>query len=575
MMKKTDFSTLKKVMDYIGRNKFFLLLSIILSSISVILTLYIPQLFGDAIDLISENISSLDSISKILVKIGILILITAALTWILNTVNNRITYHIVADIRKEAFAHLQKLPLSYLDSKKSGDIVSRMIADVDQFADGLLMGLTQLFTGIVTIIVTLIFMIERNIYITLLVALLTPLSFGVAKFIADHTHDMFKKQSETRGRQTALIDEMIGNEKVVKAFGYEERAKERFEKLNNELENYSLRAVFFSSITNPSTRFVNSIIYAAVAMAGAFLVIGNSLTVGGLSVLLSYASQYTKPFNEISSVITELQNAFVCAERIFELLEEKPQSEDPQEKLIVTDGAVKIENVSFGYRPDRILISDLDLDVKPGMRVAIVGPTGCGKTTMINLLMRFYDVSGGKISVDDQDISEVNRGSLRAGFGMVLQDTWIRNASVRDNIRLAKPEAEDEEIIEAAKKARSYGFIRRLPQGLDTILTEDTLSQGQKQLLCITRVMLSLPPMLILDEATSSIDTRTEVKIQEAFARMMEGRTSFIVAHRLSTIQSADIILVMKDGHIIEKGNHQELLDKGGFYHDLYYSQFQ
>ena len=488
--------------------------------------------------------------------------------------NNRMTYRIVQDIRSRAIRHIQHLPLSYLDGHSSGDIVSRVIADTDVLSDGLLLGFTQLFSGILTVAVTLVFMFSKNVPVSLLVVLLTPLSFLVARFLSSRSFRLFRQQSEIRGRQTALIDEMIGGQKVVKAFGYEKRASERFAEINDELVKCSQQAVFYSSITNPCTRFVNSVIYAGVALVGVLLIPGGSLTVGGLSVLLAYANQYMKPFNDISSVITELQNALACATRIFDLLEEEPESPDPSGTLVDVKGAVDIRNVSFRYEADKPLIKNFNLHTEPGRRIAIVGPTGCGKTTFINLLMRFYDVTGGSISVDGTPITDVSRHALRRSYGMVLQDTWIKHGTVRDNICIGKPDASDEEVIQAAKMSHSWEFIRRLPNGLDTILYEDSLSQGQKQLLCITRVMLCLPPMLILDEATSSIDTRTEMKIQNAFAKMMEGRTSFIVAHRLSTIQEADVILVMKDGKIIEKGNHEELLAAGGFYATLYQSQF-
>ena len=494
----------------------------------------------------------------------------------MNLINNRMTYRIVRDLRSQAIRHIQVLPLSYLDQHSSGDIVSRVIADTDILSDGLLLGFTQLFSGIVTIIVTLFFMFSKNVWITLLVICLTPLSFFVAKFISGRSFKMFQKQSETRGKQTALIDEMIGNQKVVKAFGYEEKASERFAEINKDLQKYSQQAVFYSSLTNPSTRFVNNVIYAGVALVGAFMIPGGALTVGGLSVLLSYANQYMKPFNDISSVITEMQNALACAGRIFALLEEKEESADPAGMIDTVTGNVTIDDVAFSYDKEKKLIENFNLDVQPGMRVAIVGPTGCGKTTFINLLMRFYEISGGSISIDGVDTKSVPRWNVHDQFSMVLQDTWLKTASVRENIRLAKPDATDAEVEAAARMAHADSFIRRLPEGYDTVISEDggSLSQGQKQLLCITRVMLCRPPMLILDEATSSIDTRTELKIQNAFAKLMEGRTSFIVAHRLSTIQSADVILVMKDGHIIEQGNHEELLAKNGFYHKLYYSQF-
>ena len=566
---------MKKLFKYIGKYWILLILSIILAGISVVLQLYVPVLFGNAIDeIVAAHNVNFTQMWLYLKQILLFVVIAAAAIWIMNLVNNRMTYHIVQDIRSQAIRHIQKLPLSYLDQHSTGDIVSRIIADTDILSDGLLLGFTQLFSGVVTVVVTLIFMFSKNVWITLMVILLTPLSFLVAKFISSRSFTMFKKQSETRGKQTALIEEMIGNQKVVKAFGYEDKASKRFDEINKELKEYSQKAVFYSSLTNPSTRFVNNIIYAAVALAGAFLIPLGTLTVGGLSVLLSYANQYMKPFNDISSVITELQNALACATRIFDLLEEKPESPDLSGTLDDVKGAVDIQNVSFRYEEDKPLIEGFNLHTEPGRRIAIVGPTGCGKTTFINLLMRFYDVTGGSISVDGKPITEVSRHALRGSYGMVLQDTWIKHGTVRDNICIGKPDASDEEVIQAAKMSHSWEFIRRLPNGLDTILYEDSLSQGQKQLLCITRVMLCLPPMLILDEATSSIDTRTEMLIQEAFDRMMQGRTSFIVAHRLSTIRNADEILVMKDGSIIEQGNHEELMAKGGFYQNLYNSQF-
>ena len=566
---------MKKLFKYIGKYWILLILSIILAGISVVLQLYVPVLFGNAIDeIVAAHNVDFTQMWIYLKQILLFVVIAAAAIWIMNLVNNRMTYHIVQDIRSQAIRHIQKLPLSYLDQHSTGDIVSRIIADTDILSDGLLLGFTQLFSGVVTVVVTLIFMFSKNVWITLMVILLTPLSFLVAKFISSRSFTMFKKQSETRGKQTALIEEMIGNQKVVQAFGYENRSSERFASINEELRNASQEAVFYSSLTNPSTRCVNNIIYAGVALVGAFLIPGGHLTVGGLSVLLAYANQYMKPFNDISSVITELQNALACATRIFDLLEEKPESPDLSGTLDDVKGAVDIQNVSFCYEEDKPLIEGFNLRTEPGRRIAIVGPTGCGKTTFINLLMRFYDVTGGSISVDGKPITEVSRHALRGSYGMVLQDTWIKHGTVRDNICIGKPDASDEEVIQAAKMSHSWEFIRRLPNGLDTILYEDSLSQGQKQLLCITRVMLCLPPMLILDEATSSIDTRTEMLIQEAFDRMMQGRTSFIVAHRLSTIRNADEILVMKDGSIIEQGNHEELMAKGGFYQNLYNSQF-
>ena len=570
-MKKDN--VMKKLFKYIGKYWILLILSIILAGISVVLQLYVPVLFGNAIDeIVAAHNVNFTQMWLYLKQILLFVVIAAAAIWIMNLVNNRMTYHIVQDIRSQAIRHIQKLPLSYLDQHSTGDIVSRIIADTDILSDGLLLGFTQLFSGVVTVVVTLIFMFSKNVWITLMVILLTPLSFLVAKFISSRS---FKKQSETRGKQTALIEEMIGNQKVVKAFGYEDKASKRFDEINKELKEYSQKAVFYSSLTNPSTRFVNNIIYAAVALAGAFLIPLGTLTVGGLSVLLSYANQYMKPFNDITSVITEMQNALACATRIFDLLEEPEEVNDSSEVLEKVDGNVDIDHVDFSYDKSKSLIEDFNLQVEPGMRIAIVGPTGCGKTTFINLLMRFYDVDSGKICIDGKPIDEISRHSLRKSFGMVLQDTWIKSGTVRENISFGKPDATDEEIIRAAKEAKSWDFIRRLPQGLDTVLHEDSISQGQKQLLCITRVMLCLPPMLILDEATSSIDTRTELQVQEAFDNLMKGRTSFVVAHRLSTIRNASLILVMKDGKIIEQGTHEELLKEGGFYSHLYNSQFQ
>lgn len=573
--KNNSIEILWKVLRFIGRYRFLLILSIVLASASVILQLYVPILFGDAIDeIVGEGQVNFDSMWYYLSRILVMVIVSGAATWIMNIINNRMTYNTVRDIRAKAIRHIQELPLSYLDQHSTGDIISRVIADTDILSDGLLLGFTQLFSGIVTIIGTLIFMLSKNVWITLLVIVLTPLSFFVAKFISGRSFQMFRKQSDARGRQTALIEEMIGNQKLVQAFGYEEKSSARFSQVNKELKEYSQKAVFFSSLTNPSTRFVNNVIYAAVALVGAFLIPGGYLTVGGLSVLLAYANQYMKPFNDISSVITELQNALACASRIFAFLEEAPESPDASGSVDNVQGEVDIENVCFSYTPDKKLIENFNLHVSPGKRIAIVGPTGCGKTTFINLLMRFYDVNGGTISVDGHPVKELSRHALRKSYGMVLQDTWIKNGTVRENICIGKPDASEDEIIEAAKKSHSWEFIRRLPKGLDTVLKEDSLSQGQKQLLCITRVMLCLPPMLILDEATSSIDTRTEMMIQEAFDQMMEGRTSFIVAHRLSTIRNADTILVMKDGSIIEQGSHNELMKKGGFYENLYNSQF-
>lgn len=564
-----------KVLRFIGKYRLLMALSILLAAVSVVLQLYVPFLFGDAIDeIVAQGQVNFSRMWYYLSRILIMVLLSGAATWIMNMINNRMTYRTVQDIRSKAIRHIQVLPLSYLDRHSTGDIISRVIADTDILSDGLLLGFTQLFSGIVTIIGTLIFMLSKNVWITLLVIVLTPLSFFVAKFISSHSFQMFQKQSEARGRQTALIEEMIGNQKVVQAFGYEEKSSRRFAQVNQELKEYSQKAVFFSSLTNPSTRFVNNVIYAAVALTGAFLIPGGHLTVGGLSVLLAYANQYMKPFNDISSVVTELQNALACASRIFALLEEEPESPEASGRIEDVKGEVDIRDVSFSYTPDRKLITHFTLHAAPGRRIAIVGPTGCGKTTFINLLMRFYDVNSGTISIDGRPVQELSRHALRKCFGMVLQDTWIKSGTVRENICIGRPEASDSEIIEAAKKSHSWEFIRRLPEGLDTQLREDSLSQGQKQLLCITRVMLCLPPMLILDEATSSIDTRTEMMIQKAFDQMMKGRTSFIVAHRLSTIRNADEILVMKDGNIIEQGNHEGLMKKGGFYEHLYNSQF-
>lgn len=576
--------TLKKVLKYVKRHGFFMVLSILFAAITVALTLYTPILIGDAIDLIvGKGQVDFAGIAAILIKTGIIIGITALIQWLMNTINNRITYHVVRDIRNEAFRKIEILPLSYIDAHPYGDIVNRVIADADQFADGLLMGFTQLFTGIVTILGTLFFLFSISWQIAIVVVIVTPLSLFIARFIANRTYRMFRVQSETRGQQTAFIDEMIGNQKVVQAFSHEGEALEEFDRINDRLADCSLRATFYSSLTNPCTRFVNSVVYAGVALAGALICIAtagavNPFTIGQLSACLSYANQYTKPFNEISGVVTELQNALACASRLFELIEEEPQIPEPANAVELADvkGSVELNDVSFSYVPDRKLIEELNLSVKPGQRIAIVGPTGCGKTTIINLLMRFYDVNSGSITVEGTDIRNATRNSLRSSYGMVLQETWLRSGTIRDNIVMGKPDATDEEIIAAAKASHAHSFIKRLPQGYDTVITEDggSLSQGQKQLLCITRVMLCLPPMLILDEATSSIDTRTEIKIQDSFAKMMNGRTSFIVAHRLSTIREADVILVMKDGHIIEQGNHEELLAKNGFYANLYNSQF-
>lgn len=577
--KSSQTATLLKVLSYIKKYKLYIILSLVTAAVTVASSLYIPILTGDAIDyIIGPGKVDYSAILKIIIEACVVMGITAISQWIMNTCNNRITFHVVRDIRDEAFKKIEILPLKYIDANSYGDIVSRVIADTDQFADGLLMGFTQLFTGVLTIVGTLGFMLSINAGITLIVVLITPLSLFVASFIAKHTFSMFKLQSQTRGEQTALIDEMIGNQKVVQAFGYQDDSLARFDVINDKLQHYSLRAIFFSSITNPATRFVNSLVYAGVGIFGAFFAINGRLTVGQLSCFLSYANQYTKPFNEISGVITEIQNAIACAARIFELIEEEPQIPDSDNAITMpaVKGNIDIEHVYFSYVPDRPLIEDFNLKVKPGQRVAIVGPTGCGKTTLINLLMRFYDVNSGTISVDGTSIMNMTRHSLRQNIGMVLQDTWLKTGTIRDNIVMGKPDATDEEVIAAAKASHADSFIKRLPDGYNTWITEDggSLSQGQKQLLCITRVMLCLPPMLILDEATSSIDTRTELKIQHAFAQMMQGRTSFIVAHRLSTVREADIIIVMKDGKIIEQGRHEELLAKGGFYATLYNSQF-
>lgn len=568
--------TLKKLWDHIAKFRVLLILSVLMAGVTVVLQLYVPILFGDAIDnILAAGKVDFAMVGFYLKRVVILAVLSGVTGWVMSVINNRMTYRVVQDIRAQSIRHIQHLPLSYLDKHSSGDIVSRIIADADILSDGLLLGFSQLFSGIVTIVVTLVFMFSKNFWITLLVICLTPVSFWVAKFISSHSYGMFRKQSEARGKQTALIDEIVGNQKVVRAYGYEERASRRFAEINGELRDYSAQAVFYSSLTNPCTRFVNSLIYAGVALLGAILIPVGSLTVGGLTVLLSYANQYMKPFNDISSVVTEMQNALACAARLFALLEEPEESGDAAGTLEAPRGNVGIEDVSFSYDPNRKLIEHFNLDVKPGMRIAIVGPTGCGKTTFINLLMRFYDTDKGEITVDGKEIKTLSRHALRSGYGMVLQDTWIKQGTVRENIAFGKPEATDEEIIRAAKEAHSWEFIRRLPQGLDTVLYEDSISQGQKQLLCITRVMLTLPPMLILDEATSSIDTRTEMLIQQAFDKLMEGRTSFVVAHRLSTIRNASLILVMRDGKIIEQGTHEELLAKGGFYYTLYNSQFQ
>lgn len=568
--------TLKKVLSYLKQYKWLITLSIIFAASIVALTLYVPILIGDAIDQIIEGGVRFDLIKNYLYKVALATIFTAVLQWLMSVINNKVTYQVVRDIRKEAFDKIQILPLGYIDAHPTGEIVSRIITDVDQFADGLLMGFTQLFTGIVTILGTLLLMLSLNPGITLVVVVITPLSLVVANFIAKKTYTMFQLQSQTRAQQTALIDEMIGNEKVVKAYGHEAAAIEQFDEINDRLQKCSLRAIFYSSLTNPCTRFVNSIVYAAVALTGAFAVLSGRMTVGLLSCFLSYSNQYTKPFNEVSGVITELQNAIACAGRIFELIEETPQIPDKEDAIVLADvqGNIQCEHVDFSYTKDQKLIRDFSINIKPGQNVAIVGPTGCGKTTVINLLMRFYDVNSGQIKVDGTDIRDVTRNSLRSHYGMVLQETWLKSGTIRENIKMGNPKATDEAMIKAAKAAFSDSFIRRLPNGYDTVIGEDggMLSQGQKQLLCITRIMLSLPPMLILDEATSSIDTRTEMKIQSAFHKLMEGRTSFIVAHRLSTIKNADIILVMKDGNIIEQGSHESLLAQNGFYATMYHS---
>ncbi len=578
MKKKVNKSTLNRVLFYVGRYKVHLAFSIILAALSVAVSLYIPVLAGSAIDTIAgAGRVDFAALMPYLYKIAVLALIAAAAQWIMNTLNNRITFRVVRDIRNAAMEKIQILPLSYIDSKPAGETVSRIISDADQFADGLLMGFTQLFTGVVTIAGTLGFMIAINWKITLVVVVLTPLSLFVARFIAKRTHSMFKLQAQTRGEQTAFTEENVGNKKVVTAFSREEKSLEEFDEINERYAKYSLKAIFFSSLTNPCTRFVNSMVYAAVGLAGAIAVVNNAITVGELSCFLSYANQYTKPFNEISGVIAELQNALACAERLFELVEQQPQTPDAPDAAVLEDveGNVTIENVAFSYSKDRELIKNLNLAVESGNRVAIVGPTGCGKTTVINLLMRFYDVDEGKIYIDGVDVNKATRKSLRKSYGMVLQDTWLKEGTVKENIAMGRPDATDEEIIEAAKAAHAHSFIKRLPNGYDTVISDEAsgLSQGQKQLLCITRVMLCLPPMLILDEATSSIDTRTEIRIQKAFGKMMEGRTSFIVAHRLSTIKNADVILVMRDGNIVEQGSHKELMEKGGFYSELYNSR--
>ena len=576
---KNNSGILKRVLKYIKKYNFLVALSFICAAISVASTLYAPILTGNAIDLIIEpGKVDFDGIKDIIFKFIIVVAITVVSQWLMNIINNHITYSVVKDIRIEAFNHLSDLPLAYIDSHQHGDIVSRIVADIDQFADGLLMGFTQLFSGVVTILGTLGFMLYINVPIAVVVVVLTPVSLFVASFIAKRTYKLFRSQSETRGSLTSLVDEMVGQQKIVQAFGYEDDALDRFEVINDKLEKDSMNATFYSSITNPATRFVNSLVYTAVGIIGALLAISGRISIGQLTCFLSYANQYTKPFNEISNVITELQNAIACAGRVFELIDETPQVKEPDDAVTLSDakGDIDIKDVSFSYVPDKKLITDLNLSVKSGMRVAIVGPTGCGKSTLINLLMRFYDVDNGSISVDGTDIRKLTRDSLRSNYGMVLQETWLKSGTIKENIAYGMPDATDDEIIEAAKKAHSHSFIKRLPQGYDTYISEDggNLSQGQKQLLCITRVMLLLPPMLILDEATSSIDTRTEVRIQRAFNKMMQGRTSFIVAHRLSTIREADVILVMKDGNIIEKGSHDELMSMNGFYTNLYNSQF-
>ena len=576
---KSQAATLKEVICRLGRYRFFLVFSILLATVSVALTLYIPKLTGHAVDyVIGKGKVNFPGVIQVMIQIGVCTLITALAQWLMNVCNNKMTYQMVQDIRNEAFDKIEQLPLKYIDGHPYGEVVSRVIADVDQFSDGLLMGFTQLFTGIATIVGTFCFMLSVNVSITFVVVLITPVSFFVANFIAKRTFRMFRLQSEIRGEQTGLIDEMIGNQKVVQAFGCGEDVTERFDEVNKRLQEASLRATFFSSITNPATRFVNSLVYTGVGITGAFAVVRGAMSVGQLSSFLSYANQYTKPFNEISGVVTEFQNAIACAQRVFTLIDEEPQIPEPEHAVHLTDidGNVKVEDVSFSYLPGQHLIEDFNLEVKPGQRIAIVGPTGCGKTTLINLLMRFYDVNVGSIKVEDIDIREMTRKSLRAGYGMVLQETWLKTGTIRENIAMGRPDATEEEIVEAAKASHIHNYIRRLPKGYDTWITEDGggLSQGQKQLLCIARVMLCRPPMLILDEATSSIDTRTEIKIQQAFAKLMEGRTTFIVAHRLSTIREADVILVMKDGKIIEQGNHEVLMKKEGFYHHLYESQF-
>ena len=577
--KNKSMETLKRILDYIGQYRWGVIMSLILALITVALTLYVPILTGRAVDrIVGQGNVDFAGLTRILWKILGAVGLTAVSQWLMNHINNTITYRVVKDIRTRAFSHLETLPLSYIDAHPSGDIISRIIADIDQFSEGLLMGFTQLLTGVLTIGGTLLFMLSIHPAITLVVVVLTPVSLFVASFIAKKTFVMFRHQSETRGELTALTDEMLGNMKVVQAFGYQEETQKQFEEINSRLAGYSLRATFFSSITNPSTRFVNSMVYAAVGITGAYAVIRGFMTVGQLTSFLSYANQYTKPFNEISGVVTELQNALASAARVFELIDEKAILDDKPDAAVLThvEGKVELVNVDFSYTPDRKLIENFGLNVNPGQRVAIVGPTGCGKTTIINLLMRFYDVDSGSIKVEGTDIRNITRKSLRTNYGMVLQETWLKTGTIRENIAYGCPNASEEEIIRAAKEAHAHGFIMRMPEGYDTVISEDggNLSQGQKQLLCIARVMLCPPPMLILDEATSSIDTRTEIRVQKAFARMMEGRTSFIVAHRLSTIREADVILVMRDGHIVEKGRHEELLERGGFYAEIYNSQF-
>ena len=575
MKKNTSFQTLGKVLKFIGKYKVLLVFSVTLSIVAAILQLYVPILFGDAIDtVIKQGEIHYSQLISTLINIGICITIASISLWVMNLINNRLTYQTVKEIRAKAMRHIQHIPLSYLDLHSTGDIVQSVIADVDQLSDGLLLGFTQLFTGIITIIATLVFMLSKNVLITCCVIVLTPVSFLVARFISTRSYRLFQKQTSTRGKQTALINEMIGSEKIVKAFGYEKRASKRFKKMNEELQEYTQNALFISSLTNPSTRAVNNVIYAIVAVLGSYSIMKGNLTVGGLTVLLSYANQYMKPFNDISSVVTELQNAMACADRVFTLIEAPAESEDPKLDLVEKAGAIDIQNIFFSYLPDQKLIENFNFSAKAGTTTAIVGPTGCGKTTFINLLMRFYDANQGIIMIDGQNIYDVSRKSIRKNFGMVLQDTWLKNASIRDNIAFGVKTASDEEIIEAAKEAHSWEFIRRMPEGLDTVVTDDSLSQGQKQLLCITRVLLSKPNMLILDEATSSIDARTELEIQAAFNNLMKGRTSFVVAHRLSTIRNADQIIVMNAGRIIEQGNHETLMAQNGFYCQLYNSQF-